>query len=190
MLATRSLSGATLPVGIQARQYPEVIYLAVHDLNNAAMEREEHWRQRLLELKGGLELKQSQIAADIGVADSYVSRLLYPPGKRGRKNLGLDNLRRLCAAYALPPDWFDLPLGARVPGAGSSMLVSESAAVFALRRDAWPFNLVTQDRIAKLRKALGPKLSDEAISDLDESLDLAVTKWERRAAQRKRRRSS
>jgi transcriptional regulator with XRE-family HTH domain len=177
-------------VGIAERQYPQVIYLAVHDLNNAAMEREEHWRRRLLELKGGLQLKQTQIAADIGVADSYVSRLLYPPGKNGRKNLGLDNLRRLCAAYALQADWFDLPLGTKVPGKGTVSLVEESAAVFALRRDNWPFTLVTQERIAKLRKTLGAKASDEAMRDLDESLDLAVTKWERRAARQKGRRRS
>jgi transcriptional regulator with XRE-family HTH domain len=154
------------------------------------MEREEHWRQRLLELKGGLQLRQAQIAADIGVADSYVSRLLYPPGKKGRKNLGLDNLRRLCAAYSLPADWFDLPLGTRVPGKGTASLVEESAAVYSLRRDAWPFTLVSQERIAKLRRVLGAKASDEVMRDLDESLDLAVAKWERRAAQQKGRRRS
>jgi transcriptional regulator with XRE-family HTH domain len=155
------------------------------------MEREEHWRQRLLELKGGLALKQSQIANDIGVADSYVSRLFYPPGKKGRKNLGLDNLRRLCAAYKLPADWFDLPLGTRVPGgAKGASLAEESAAVYAIRRDAWPFTMVTQERIAKLRRALGAKAADDALRDLDESLDLAVTKWERRAATAKGRRRS
>jgi transcriptional regulator with XRE-family HTH domain len=177
-------------LGIDERQYPEVIYLLVHASNNQPMEREEHWRQRLLELKGGLKLKQAQIAADIGVADSYVSRLLYPPGKKGRKNLGLDNLQRLRVAYKLPHDWFDQPLGSDVPGAGSGLLVEESKAVYSIRRESWPFSLVSQDRVARLRRSLGPKKSAEAMQDLDESLDIAVSKWERRAAQAKRRRRS
>lgn len=77
-------------------------------------EENEHWRLRLVELvdhiKATRKLNQRQIAEEAGMTPDYLSRLLYEQGKKGRKNLGMDTMRRLCAAFNLPANWFDLPL--------------------------------------------------------------------------------
>lgn len=44
----------------------------------------------------------------------------------------------------------------------------------------WPFSKVSLARIVAIKKALGPKLGTTAMSDIDDTLDLVVTKWERR----------
>jgi hypothetical protein len=45
----------------------------------------------------------------------------------------------------------------------------------------WPFSRVTLARIVKLKKDLGPKNGSQAMQDIDETLELVVSKWERRA---------
>lgn len=53
--------------------------------------------------RGGI----ATIAARIGKEPNYVSRMLYPPGKKGRKRIGEDSADALAAAY---PEWFgDIP---------------------------------------------------------------------------------
>lgn len=44
----------------------------------------------------------------------------------------------------------------------------------------WPFVRVSLERIMKLKRGLGNHRGAEAITDIDETLELAVTKWERR----------
>jgi transcriptional regulator with XRE-family HTH domain len=162
------------------------------------MEDTEHWRQRLVELKTALGITQAAMAAAIGVEPSYLSRLLYPPGKAGRKNLGLDTMRALRSAYGLRADWFDLPLGSVLPGQGVALGVAEAVAAYGnagplpgshkagaspLRSNgvAWPFKEVSYQRLQALKKSLGPKLAGEALHDLDTLLDVAVARWEQRA---------
>jgi hypothetical protein len=72
----------------------------------------EHWRLRLVELIATLELSQRVFADQTGIDPSYVSRLLYEPGKKGRKNLGLANMTAIRKRYKLPAGWFEMPLGA------------------------------------------------------------------------------
>lgn len=158
------------------------------------MERNEHWRQRLLELKSDLELSQAAIAAAMGVPANYVSRLLYPPGKAGRKNLGMDTMRSLRTAYNLSADWFDLPLGSDLPRTRSSksspaLVVSEppaSSNVVPVTGHSWPFTLVAYRRLLALKDALGPKLAAEAIRDIDEHLNFAVARWEVKVPKQKK----
>jgi transcriptional regulator with XRE-family HTH domain len=155
------------------------------------MNDEEHWRRRLLELKEDRKLSQAEMASAIGVAASYVSRLLYPPGKPGRKNLGLDTMRAIRAAYDLPADWFDLPLGSGLRNGpqqpvGSKHAVNESAEVRQIAPITWPFKQVSYKRLISLQQTLGERRGAEALRDIDEHLDLVVTKWERVCARGKK----
>jgi transcriptional regulator with XRE-family HTH domain len=187
---------STLPLGIGSRQYPRVIYPAVYGNDNSPMgreEREEHWRQRLLELKNDLHLKQSAMAQAMNVDASYFSRLLYPPGKKGRKNLGLDTMLACREAFHLSADWFDLPLGTALPSGQRSLeapratALTDAASVVPISSSSvtWPFKQVTYRRLTALRSALGTKLGAEAIREIDELLDVVVTKWERLASKKK-----
>lgn len=49
--------------------------------------------------RGGI----SAVASRIGKEPNYVSRMLYPPGKEGRKRIGEDSVDALALAY---PEWF------------------------------------------------------------------------------------
>ncbi|WPG35154.1 hypothetical protein [Variovorax sp. EBFNA2] len=117
------------------------------------MDLTEHWRQRLLELKADLALTQAALAAKLEKSPDYVSRLLYEPGKKGRKNLGLQTLRNATKAFELQPDWFDLPLGAAMPSAqGKATGQAHNAAPPSpiSRGVAWPFVRVTPHQYNRL----------------------------------------
>ncbi|WP_157090230.1 helix-turn-helix domain-containing protein [Polaromonas jejuensis] len=75
----------------------------------------EHWRLRLAELIRHLGLKQKAFSEKTGIDPSYLSRLLYEPGKKGRKNLGFDTMLAVRQTYELSPGWFELPIGAELP---------------------------------------------------------------------------
>jgi len=158
------------------------------------MGREEHWRQRLLELKEDLSISQAAMAASAGIDPSYLSRLLYPPGKNGRKNLGLESMDAFKRAYGLPADWFDLPLGSALPSGRQALkpgmeLAMQDAPAYVVQlkhHDRWPFPSVTRARIESLKSRLGPKVGAEAIRDIDSLLDVAVAKWERIAVTSKK----
>jgi hypothetical protein len=59
--------------------------------------------------------------------------------------------------------------------------------VVRVQHGDWPFTSVTRQRLASLKAALGPKPGAEAMRDIDALLDIAVARWERIAAQKKRR---
>lgn len=184
-------------MGIVHRQYPQVIYPLVLPRNTSGMEETEHWRLRLVELKTALSLKQCEIADAIGKPDSYVSRLLYEPGKKGRKNLGWDTIRDIVKAYNLRVDWFDLPLGSMLPSKGAKKLIAgEPATDVAFYGQAaeppapaitWPFKQTSYKRLQALLEELGQKVGPEALRDLDSLLDVAVARWEVRAAELRKR---
>ncbi|WP_440105383.1 hypothetical protein [Acidovorax sp. BL-A-41-H1] len=46
----------------------------------------------------------------------------------------------------------------------------------------WPFSKVSLARIVELKKQLGARAGVTAMQDIDETLDLVVSKWERRVA--------
>ena len=112
------------------------------------IEKEEHWRRRLVELINHLAVKQVAFSDQTGIGASYVSRLLYEPGKKGKKNLGVDTMDAIRRGYRLPPGWFDLPLGADLPAIGSHMTpqIAKVVAPFTVRPHqseavlkVWPF---------------------------------------------------
>lgn len=183
------------------KPYPQVIYPTVMNFNNRPMEDTEHWRKRLLELQDAAGLKQVEMADAIGVEPSYYSRLRYPPGKPGRKNMGIETLRATIKAFNLRPDWFDLPLGSHLPNrapvattppalpAPTRLALAASEPRDEAPRPAitWPFREVSYQRLKALQEQLGPKHGAEALRDLDSLLDAAVIRWERRAAQLSKR---
>lgn len=81
---------------------------------------EEHWRLRLIELLSALAVTQAEFARVTGVDATAVSGLLLPPEKKGRRNLGLRTMGKICTAYGLSEDWFLLPLGSKLPGQATS----------------------------------------------------------------------
>jgi len=181
----------TLPAGIVKRQYLGVIYPTVCVRDTSTMEETEHWRQRLIELKQALGATQASMAKDMDVDASYFSRLLYPPGKSGRKNLGMDTMRAARKAYGLSADWFDLPLGSALPSRqtrhGVSHLstgvqrVAEQIRPYANPLVAWPFATTSHQRLQALLDSLDNATRTEALRDLDSLLDVAVARWEHRA---------
>lgn len=81
-------------------QYPWVIYSQVWMGSNETMDKYEARRLALRKLidakgRGGI----AEVATRIGKPDNYVSRMLYPAGKPGRKRIGEDTLDDLVAAY-------------------------------------------------------------------------------------------
>ena len=49
---------------------------------------------------------QAKISEEIGVSASYLSRMLYPEGKKGKKNIGEDTATSISEKY---PQWMPLP---------------------------------------------------------------------------------
>lgn len=148
----------------------------------------ERWRARLVELIEHLKISQAEFAAETGIDPTYVSRMLYEPGKAGRKNVGPTQAAKISSAYMLPPGWFDMEPGSAMPGAATTYesMVVRSIAPPAYQASTWPFRLVTQARLDALRHALGPNVGPLAVEDIDKYLDVAVSKWERDVLTRKR----
>lgn len=109
-------------------------------------EAEEHWRLRLIELITHLKVTQRGFSDATGIDVSYVSRLLYPPGKKGRKNLGLTQMTVIRNSFNLPAGWFDLPLGQALP-------LSERAAVFDAKESQQSSNALGAARSATVKYA-------------------------------------
>lgn len=106
----------------------------------------------------------------------------------------MDTMRAFREAFNLSADWFDLPLGAALPSAsaygGGPLIAAQSTATTqpVVTHIKWPFRQLSYKRLTELIRSLGPE-SNEAVKDMDTMLDLLATKWERVAAEKKRRRA-
>ncbi|KQO23477.1 helix-turn-helix transcriptional regulator [Acidovorax sp. Leaf78] len=154
----------------------------------------EHWRLRLQELLASTGLTQAAFAERADVTADYLSRLLYPLDKPGRKNLGALTMRKIGMAFDLSPGWFDAPLGTDLPGAGKNTspyasgsppgrttLTAEANLEDAQRKREpvdWPFTIVTYQRMSRLRQHFGARGMPPALSEIDKHLDVLVTRWE------------
>lgn len=73
------------------------------------MDKNETRRRQILDLIaskcGG---KRSEFAKMVGLSESYVARMLYPPEKEGRKGIGENMVDRIEAAFKLKHGWLDL----------------------------------------------------------------------------------
>ncbi len=156
---------------------------------------EEHWRLRLIELIKHLDITQRGFSDATGIDASYVSRLLYPLGKKGRKNLGLTQMSAIRDCYKLPAGWFDLPLGNELPAPSGTVNLrkieaneaTDASNVLPVRNVIWPFKLVSYKRLNNLERLLGKKQHAEAMASIDEHLDVLVTKFEQKSNADKRR---
>lgn len=175
-------------------QYLLAIYQKVLFDENHAMDTQSHRKLRLRELIdhacGGFI---SVMAAKIGKADSYVSRMLYSPDKKGAKPVGDKMMLAIEAAFELERAWLDMPLGYDLPLAPSPPPVTGEGAqahqvaepsgryVTGQSPIGWPFKLVSYPRLIALEKALGSKRGPDAIRDIDKHLEIVTLKWEREA---------
>jgi transcriptional regulator with XRE-family HTH domain len=115
--------------------------------------KEEHWRLRLLELMSWLGISQREFADQVHLDPSYVSRLRYKVGKKGRKNLGLDTMAAIRTKFNLSAGWFDLPLGSELPSLQTATIlrtrgVKESPSGWT--QTTWPFIEVTTEQYSLL----------------------------------------
>ncbi|WP_186159305.1 S24 family peptidase [Burkholderia gladioli] len=93
------------------------------------MDKFERRRLRLIDVRdllcGGAA---SSLAKRIGKSDSYVSRMLWPEGRNGRKRIGEDMVEQIDAAFGWPPGTFDsntpLPGALRHAGAIDTKITS------------------------------------------------------------------
>lgn len=89
-------------------QYPWVIYHGVMAGNTCLMDKYERRRLNLIrirdELCGGVA---ATLAEKIGRPANYVTRMLYPPDKAGRKRIAEDMVEIIEAAFNLPRGWMD-----------------------------------------------------------------------------------
>jgi len=97
------------------------------------MDKYEQRRKGLLALvkqlgRGGI----AQIAAKIDKEANYVSRMLYEPGKAGRKRIGEDTADQLDAAY---PEWKQLVAKERATAQVTTLIAREPDRPFMI----WPF---------------------------------------------------
>lgn len=86
--------------------------------NEQKMHLQEMRRQRLIALIDNLGVGgQKRLAEALGIAADYVSRLLYPPGKKGKKGISGDMARRVEQYFAVQIGWLDgLEHSAQRPG--------------------------------------------------------------------------
>lgn len=128
------------------------------------MDKYEHRRLSLQQLVDGIGHGGiSRVAGAIGKEPNYVSRMLYPEGKRGGKRIGEDSVELLNAAY---PGWLDEPA---TKDAGSIGKPSQHQI-----NRAWPFATVTIERF----EALG--YEQKVI--VEDALVQAIERMEQRAA--------
>ena len=107
------------------------------------------------------------------------------------KSFGEKRARSLERQAGMPPGYLDeLEAGIGQESiAGDQHRVAAptgQSSVVPIGKLAWPFKQVTYRRLMALRSALGPKLGADALRDIDELLDVAVTKWERLATSKKK----
>lgn len=78
------------------------------DLIIPRMDKYEHRRRRLIELRDTkCNGKAVEVARAIGREPSYVSRMLYPEGKAGKKRIADDMMEVIEKAFGLPRGWLD-----------------------------------------------------------------------------------
>lgn len=105
------------------------------------------------------------------------------------KTFGERRARSLELLAHMPPRYLDTPLANARQAPTSAIEEEVKANVFARSQKplpkppvGWPFSTVTLARIVNLKKQLGARAGTTAMQDIDETLELVVSKWERRAA--------
>lgn len=104
------------------------------------------------------------------------------------KTFGERRARSLEAMAHMPPRFLEGPAGAASTPAPNEVREPNANPFQAQEGPAlkppvgWPFSRVTLARIVELKRQLGARAGTQAMQDIDETLELVVSKWERRAA--------
>lgn len=103
--------------GYCASQYPRVNYFGSYGLHNSDMNKLDKYtirQERLQSLIDGEPYNgvYAKFAKATGIDASYVSRMLYPEGKKGRKRIGEDIVEKINAAH---PGWETRNILAQMP---------------------------------------------------------------------------
>lgn len=105
------------------------------------------------------------------------------------KTFGERRARSLEAMAHMPPRYLEGSTAVATDDAAHKVKEPARATPFSKAGDAtakppvgWPFAKVSLARIVELKKQLGARNGAAAMQDIDETLELVVSKWERRAA--------
>ena len=107
------------------------------------------------------------------------------------KTFGERRARSLEALAHMPPRYLDAPQGgpfSTPPSVAHQINDQVKQTPFSQEMApskppvGWPFSTVTLARIVNLKRQLGARTGVTAMQDIDETLELVVSKWERRAA--------
>lgn len=102
------LSTTFLPTGFFFRLPAEHLPGGKHSGMLRTMDKYERRRLRLLDLRNTLcDHNSAELARKIGREASYVTRMLYPEGKSGKKRIGDDMMEIIEKAFGLPRGWMD-----------------------------------------------------------------------------------
>ena len=86
-------------------QYPQVNYFEVNKVQNNGMDK---WAFRRQALQSLIDTKYNKVAAAFArendFTPSYVTRMLYPDGKKGRKRIAEDSIDKINKKH---PDWLN-----------------------------------------------------------------------------------
>lgn len=156
--------------------YPWAIYRDAMPRENSTMDKYERRRlavAKLIEEK--CDGKGASFAKAISRDASYVTRMLYPEGKAGRKRIGDDMIEIIEGAFDLPRGTIDgiVPRivytdppqahAAKEPSPADLMAVTDQAAELAKQAN----------RIAAMWMRLSPEKRDEFRAALDEAVSAA-----------------
>jgi hypothetical protein len=116
------------------------------------MEKYEHRRLRLQELiTMKFDGKHTAFANKIDREQSYVSRLLYPEGKAGKKRIAETMQEHIESACGLAAGWLDLPLGTPVNTTSARHSAAEPVKLYSVHDGAeWPFATVSELQYSRL----------------------------------------
>ena len=107
------------------------------------------------------------------------------------KTFGERRARSLEAMAHMPARYLDTPMDSEASTGQPGPKVQDQPKTnpYASKSHAlpappvgWPFAKVSLARLVSLKKDLGPRLGATAMQDIEETLELVVNKWERRAS--------
>lgn len=152
--------------------------LMTGSVNSLAENRRRQLRRWINDHFGGVQAEfiKSTNDGQTQMNQGELSRLL------GNKSFGEKRARRLEQQAKMPMGYLDRPDEQQTLHMAAEADPNPSSHAYPT---GWPFTRVTLQRLLLLRRGLGPQLGQDAIHDIDETLELAVQQWERRLTRKK-----
>ena len=104
-------------------------------------------------------------------------------GLLGQKSFGEKKARSLELQAGMPKGYLDQSLNPYQ----TKVTEPSASEPIQITPHGWPFSRVSLHRLLDLKRQIGGHKGVEAMHDIDETLEIAVLKWERRIAQVKSR---